>query len=80
MVLFNSQCGHSGPSRLLICFLATNCLSCVFIYLFMFGLDPEAARVASSKITTTLGLVVHAAGRSDLIPSDNATVHKINIK
>lgn len=24
--------------------------------------DPEAARVASSKITTTLGLVVHAAG------------------
>ncbi|XP_068577896.1 zinc transporter ZIP9 [Cebidichthys violaceus] len=25
------------------------------------GLDPEAARVASSKITTTLGLVVHAA-------------------
>ncbi|KAL6105188.1 slc39a9 [Pungitius sinensis] len=25
------------------------------------GLDPEAARVSSSKITTTLGLVVHAA-------------------
>ncbi|KAM6917535.1 zinc transporter ZIP9 [Lycodopsis pacificus] len=25
------------------------------------GLDPESARVASSKITTTLGLVVHAA-------------------
>ncbi|XP_029316938.1 zinc transporter ZIP9 [Cottoperca gobio] len=25
------------------------------------GLDPEAARTASSKITTTLGLVVHAA-------------------
>lgn len=26
------------------------------------SLDPEAARAASSKITTTLGLVVHAAG------------------
>uniref|UniRef100_A0A4W5KNC1 Zinc transporter ZIP9 n=1 Tax=Hucho hucho TaxID=62062 RepID=A0A4W5KNC1_9TELE len=25
--------------------------------------DPESARVASSKITTTLGLVVHAAGK-----------------
>lgn len=57
---------------------------CLFIHLFIYfwlvGLDPEAARVASSKITTTLGLVVHAAGRSDLISSDNATVHKINIK
>lgn len=52
----------------------------LFIYLCLVGLDPEAARVASSKITTTLGLVVHAAGRSDLISSDNATVHKINIK
>lgn len=29
---------------------------------FPCGLDPESARVASSKITTTLGLVVHAAG------------------
>lgn len=29
---------------------------------FLCGLDPESARVASSKITTTLGLVVHAAG------------------
>lgn len=57
---------------------------CLFIYLFiyvcLFGLDPEAARVASSKITTTLGLVVHAAGKSGFISSDNATVHKINIK
>lgn len=26
------------------------------------ALDPESARAASSKITTTLGLVVHAAG------------------
>lgn len=26
-------------------------------------LDPEAARTASSKVTITLGLVVHAAGK-----------------
>lgn len=28
-------------------------------------LDPEAARTASSKVTTTLGLVVHAAGKKN---------------
>lgn len=31
---------------------------------FLSGSDPESARVTSSKITTTLGLVVHAAGTS----------------
>lgn len=31
---------------------------------FSSALDPESARAASSKITTTLGLVVHAAGGS----------------
>lgn len=30
--------------------------------IIFFCTDPEAARAASSKITTTLGLVVHAAG------------------
>lgn len=31
--------------------------------LLIFTSDPEAARPSNSKITTTLGLVVHAAGR-----------------
>lgn len=37
--------------------LSVLCFFCLF-----FCTDPEAARAASSKITTTLGLVVHAAG------------------
>lgn len=38
------------------------CLLIIKLSLLFNGLDPESARVASSKITTTLGLVVHAAG------------------
>lgn len=38
------------------------CLLGVKLSLLFNDLDPESARVASSKITTTLGLVVHAAG------------------
>ena len=38
-------------------------------------LDPEAARIASSKITTTLGLVVHAAGETFTPPdADQSSV------
>lgn len=39
------------------------------VSLLFFGSDPEAARVSSSKITTTLGLVVHAAGTSPSVLS-----------
>lgn len=30
-------------------------------------LDPEAARPGSSKVTITLGLVVHAAGKKNTV-------------
>lgn len=36
---------------------------CLMAALLIFTSDPEAARPSNSKITTTLGLVVHAAGR-----------------
>ena len=36
---------------------------CLMAALLIFTSDPEAARSNNSKITTTLGLVVHAAGR-----------------
>lgn len=37
-----------------------------FVILSHSHVDPETARPSSSKITTTLGLVVHAAGKSEL--------------
>lgn len=50
---------HSHRSSSCSCSLGCLC-NCVGVCVT----DTESARVASSKITTTLGLVVHAAGKS----------------
>lgn len=44
------------------------CLFVLIMFAFLMTVsDPEAARSGNSKITTTLGLVVHAAGNEGLL-------------
>lgn len=55
---------HSSDGQCIsVCLIELDFSVVIYIYIFFSAAaDPEAARAASSKITTTLGLVVHAAG------------------